>query len=193
MNRGFLEALRPGVVVINHGAGDPDKNGRIASSLRLEDMWFLGPGLRALGGRGTDDPPRPRRPARGGGPERVFPLVPGAGDGDPADAGGTRGRLRAVQPLGAGFLTGKIDASTTFDSTDFRNSVLRFSPEAREASLGLVDLLKDVAARKGTTPAQIALAWLLAQKPWIVPIPGTTKLHRLEENLGSTEIRAHDR
>ena len=92
-------------------------------------------------------------------------------------------------PLGAGFLTGKIDTSTTFDSTDFRNSVPRFSPEAREANLALVDLLKDVAARKGATPAQIALAWLLAQKPWIVPIPGTTKLHRLEENLGSTEIQ----
>ncbi len=91
-------------------------------------------------------------------------------------------------PLGAGFLTGKIDASTTFDSTDFRNSVPRFSPEAREANLALVNLLKDVAARKGATPAQIALAWLLAQKPWIVPIPGTTKLHRLEENLGSTEV-----
>jgi aryl-alcohol dehydrogenase-like predicted oxidoreductase len=91
-------------------------------------------------------------------------------------------------PLGAGFLTGKIDTSTTFDSTDFRNSVPRFSPEAREANLALVDLLKDVAARKGATPAQIALAWLLAQTPWIVPIPGTTKLHRLEENLGSTEV-----
>ena len=91
-------------------------------------------------------------------------------------------------PLGAGFLTGKIDTSTTFDSTDFRNSVPRFLPEAREANLALVDLLKDVAARKGATPAQIALAWLLAQKPWIVPIPGTTKLHRLEENLGSTEV-----
>jgi aryl-alcohol dehydrogenase-like predicted oxidoreductase len=92
-------------------------------------------------------------------------------------------------PLGAGFLTGKIDTSTTFDSTDFRNSVPRFSPEAREANLALVDLLKNVAARKGATPAQIALAWLLAQKPWIVPIPGTTKLHRLEENLGSTEVQ----
>ncbi|NBJ10675.1 aldo/keto reductase [Microvirga arsenatis] len=91
-------------------------------------------------------------------------------------------------PLGAGFLTGRIDTSTTFDSSDFRNSVPRFSPEAREANLALVDLLKDVAARKGATPAQIALAWLLAQKPWIVPIPGTTKLHRLEENLGSTEV-----
>lgn len=89
-------------------------------------------------------------------------------------------------PLGAGFLTGKIDTSTTFDSTDFRNSVPRFSLEAREGNLALVDLLKDVAARKGATPAQIALAWLLAQKPWIVPIPGTTKLHRLDENLGST-------
>jgi len=92
-------------------------------------------------------------------------------------------------PLGAGFLTGRIDASTTFDSTDFRNAVPRFSPEAREANLALVDLLKDVATKKGATPAQIALAWLLAQKPWIVPIPGTTKLHRLEENLGSTEVR----
>ncbi|WP_404286364.1 aldo/keto reductase [Microvirga sp. RSM25] len=92
-------------------------------------------------------------------------------------------------PLGAGFLTGKIDTSTTFDSTDFRNSVPRFSPEAREANLALVDLLKDVAARKGATPAQIALAWLLAQKPWIVPIPGTTKLHRLEENIGATGIQ----
>jgi aryl-alcohol dehydrogenase-like predicted oxidoreductase len=94
-------------------------------------------------------------------------------------------------PLGAGFLTGKIDTSTTFDSTDFRNSVPRFSPKAREANLALVDLLKDVAARKGAkaTPAQIALAWLLVQKPWIVPIPGTTKLHRLEENLGSTQVQ----
>jgi aryl-alcohol dehydrogenase-like predicted oxidoreductase len=92
-------------------------------------------------------------------------------------------------PLGAGFLTGKIDTSTTFDSTDFRNAVPRFSSEAREANLALVDLLKDVASRKGATPAQIALAWLLAQKPWIVPIPGTTKVHRLEENLGATGIQ----
>jgi aryl-alcohol dehydrogenase-like predicted oxidoreductase len=92
-------------------------------------------------------------------------------------------------PLGAGFLTGRIDTSTTFDSTDFRNSVPRFSPVAREANLALVDLLKDIAARKGATPAQIALAWLLAQKPWIVPIPGTTKLHRLEENLGAATVQ----
>jgi aryl-alcohol dehydrogenase-like predicted oxidoreductase len=91
-------------------------------------------------------------------------------------------------PLGKGFLTGKIDANTTFDSTDFRNIVPRFTPEARKANQALVDLLSRVAEQKRATPAQIALAWLLAQKPWIVPIPGTTKLHRLEENLGAAEI-----
>jgi aryl-alcohol dehydrogenase-like predicted oxidoreductase len=91
-------------------------------------------------------------------------------------------------PLGAGFLTGKIDDTTKFDPTDFRNSVPRFSPEARKANFALVDVLKAVAARKRATPAQVALAWLLAQKPWIVPIPGTTKLHRLEENLGAVNL-----
>ncbi|WP_454754106.1 aldo/keto reductase [Cupriavidus necator] len=91
-------------------------------------------------------------------------------------------------PLGAGFLTGKIDASTKFDSTDFRNSVPRFAPEALVANLALVELLRAMAVRKQATPAQVAIAWLLAQKPWIVPIPGTTKLHRLEENLGSASI-----
>jgi len=91
-------------------------------------------------------------------------------------------------PLGAGFLTGKIDAATQFDSTDFRNISPRFTPEARAANTALVDLLKGIAAAKGATPAQIALVWLLAQKPWIVPIPGTTKLHRLEENLGAASI-----
>jgi aryl-alcohol dehydrogenase-like predicted oxidoreductase len=91
-------------------------------------------------------------------------------------------------PLGKGFLTGKIDATTQFDSTDFRNLVPRFSPEARQANQALVDLLGEVAARKQATPAQVALAWLLAQKPWIVPIPGTTKLHRLEENLGAASL-----
>ena len=90
-------------------------------------------------------------------------------------------------PLGKGFLTGKIDENTTFDSTDFRNTVPRFTPEARKANQALVDLLGEIAARKKATPAQIALAWLLAQKPWIVPIPGTTKLHRLEENLGAAD------
>ena len=91
-------------------------------------------------------------------------------------------------PLGAGFLTGKIDENTKFDPTDFRNIVPRFSPEARKANMVLVDLVKAVAERKGATPAQIALAWLLAQKPWIVPIPGTTKLHRLEENMRAVAV-----
>jgi aryl-alcohol dehydrogenase-like predicted oxidoreductase len=91
-------------------------------------------------------------------------------------------------PLGAGFLTGKIGTTTEFDSTDFRNRSPRFAPEARAANMTLVDLLKRIAETKHATPAQIALAWLLAQKPWIVPIPGTTKLHRLEENLGAAAI-----
>jgi aryl-alcohol dehydrogenase-like predicted oxidoreductase len=91
-------------------------------------------------------------------------------------------------PLGKGFLTGKIDETTTFDSKDFRNVVPRFSPEARKANQALVDLLGQIAARKRATPAQIALAWLLAQKSWIVPIPGTTKLHRLEENIGAAAV-----
>src|SRR5829696_5556248 len=91
-------------------------------------------------------------------------------------------------PLGKGFLTGKIDETTTFDSSDFRNTVPRFAPENRKANQGLVDLLARIAAKKRVTPAQIALAWLLAQKPWIVPIPGTTKLNRLEENLGAAAV-----
>jgi len=91
-------------------------------------------------------------------------------------------------PLGRGFLTGKIDENTTFDSSDFRNIVPRFTPEARKANQVLVDLIRAIAERKNATPAQIALAWLLAQKPWIVPIPGTTKLHRLEENLGAGDL-----
>ena len=91
-------------------------------------------------------------------------------------------------PLGKGFLTGKIDESTTFASTDFRNTVPRFAPEARQANQALVDLLGKIAELKKVTPAQLALAWLLAQKPWIVPIPGTTKLHRLEENLGAISV-----
>jgi len=97
-------------------------------------------------------------------------------------------------PLGQGFLTGKIDAATIFDKSDFRAVFPRFTPEAREANLALVDLLKKIAERKNATPAQVALAWLLAQKAWIVPIPGTTKLHRLEENLGSVavELTPHD-
>ena len=92
-------------------------------------------------------------------------------------------------PLGKGFLTGAISASTTFDKTDFRNTVPRFSPEARKANQSLVDLLGDIAKQKQATPAQIALGWLLAQKPWIVPIPGTTKLHRLEENVAAADVK----
>jgi aryl-alcohol dehydrogenase-like predicted oxidoreductase len=92
-------------------------------------------------------------------------------------------------PLGKGFLTGKIDENTTFDSSDFRNIVPRFTPEARKANQTVVDLLGRIAEQKKATPAQIALAWLLAQKPWIVPIPGTTKVSRLEENLGAVNIK----
>jgi len=95
-------------------------------------------------------------------------------------------------PLGRGFLTGKIDESTTFESSDFRNILPRFSAEARKANQVLVDLLKSIGERKNATPAQIALAWLLAQKPWIVPIPGTTKLNRLEENIGAVAVELSD-
>ena len=95
----------------------------------------------------------------------------------------------AFSPLGKGFLTGKIDDKTTFDSTDFRNVVPRFTPENRKANQAFVDWLATCAERKQVTPAQIALAWLLVQKPWIVPIPGTTKRHRLEENLGAARIQ----
>ena len=91
-------------------------------------------------------------------------------------------------PLGKGFLTGTIDENTTFDSTDIRNTIPRFTPEARKANQALVDLLGRIAQRKEATPAQIALAWLLAQKPWIVPIPGTRKLERLEENIGAAAV-----
>ena len=91
-------------------------------------------------------------------------------------------------PLGKGFLTGKMNENTTFDSSDFRNILPRFTPEARKANQALVELLGTIAARKKATPAQIALAWLLAQKPWIVPIPGTTKLHRLDENIGAVSV-----
>jgi len=97
-------------------------------------------------------------------------------------------------PLGKGFLTGKIDESTQFDNSDFRNTVPRFDPENRRANQALVNLVTEIAARRKVTEAQIALAWLLARKPWIVPIPGTTKLHRLEENIGAVDVKltAHD-
>lgn len=91
-------------------------------------------------------------------------------------------------PLGKGFLTGKIDETTTFDSSDFRNTVPRFAPENRKANQALVALVRGIAERRGVTPAQLALAWVLVQRPWVVPIPGTTKLHRLEENLGAVDV-----
>jgi aryl-alcohol dehydrogenase-like predicted oxidoreductase len=109
--------------------------------------------------------------------EKVLPLLEELGIG-----------FVPFSPLGKGFLTGKIDEATTFDSTDFRNTVPRFSAENRRANQALVDLVATVATRKGRTPAQVALAWVLAQKPWIVPIPGTTKLARLDENLGAATV-----
>ena len=109
--------------------------------------------------------------------EEIFPVLEELGIG-----------FVPFSPLGRGFLTGKIDENTSFDSTDFRNSSPRFDPEARKVNRALVDLLGSIAQRKGATPAQIALAWILAQKPWIVPIPGTTKLHRLQENVAAASI-----
>jgi aryl-alcohol dehydrogenase-like predicted oxidoreductase len=97
-------------------------------------------------------------------------------------------RFVPFSPLGKGFLTGKIDENTTFDSRDFRNTIPRFNPEARKANQALVNVIGEIAQRKEATPAQIALAWILAEKPWIVPIPGTTKLHRLQENVGAAAI-----
>src|SRR5207245_6454478 len=96
--------------------------------------------------------------------------------------------LVPYSPLGKGFLTGKMNENTTFDSSDFRSTLPRFTPEALKANQALVDLLGTIGERKKATPAQIALAWLLARKPWIVPIPGTTKLHRLEENIGAVSV-----
>ncbi|WP_294965362.1 aldo/keto reductase [uncultured Flavobacterium sp.] len=110
--------------------------------------------------------------------EEIFPVLEELGIG-----------FVPFSPLGRGFLTAKIDENTQFDSTDFRNTLPRFTPEARKVNQALVDLLSKIAAEKGATNAQIALAWILAQKPWIAPIPGTTKLHRLEENLGAVDLK----
>jgi aryl-alcohol dehydrogenase-like predicted oxidoreductase len=114
--------------------------------------------------------------------------VEGARSGNHSGTRGVGIGFVPFSPLGKGFLTGKIDETTTFDSTDFRNSVPRFAPDARKANRALVDLLETIAERKNATPAQIALAWVLSQKPWIVPIPGTTKLHRLQENVEGASI-----
>jgi aryl-alcohol dehydrogenase-like predicted oxidoreductase len=122
-------------------------------------------------------------------------VVARSGEGGPDDGGGTWHRLRALQPARQGLPHGAIDENTPFDGSDFRNTVPRFAPEARKANQALVELLRVIAGEKQATPAQIALAWLLHQKPWIVPIPGTTKLHRLEENLGAAavELSADDK
>ena len=109
------------------------------------------------------------------------------GGGAAAHARRARGRSDSVQPSAQGFLTGAIDENTEFDSSDFRQIVPRFEPEARKANRALVELLHSIAEGKDAAPAQIALAWLLAQEPWIVPIPGTTKLERLEENIGAVD------
>jgi len=116
-------------------------------------------------------------------------VVAGARGGDRPDPRGARDRLRPFSPLGKGFLTGKIGEATSFDSSDIRSTIPRFTPEARRANQALVDLLGRIAARKHATPAQVALAWLLAQKPWIVPIPGTRRVERLEENLAAAALR----
>ena len=111
-----------------------------------------------------------------------------SGEGSDTDHRGARHRVCPVQPLGQGFLTGKIDENAKFDSSDFRSTLLRFTPEALKANQALINLFASIGERKKATPAQIALAWLLAQKPWIVPIPGTTKLHRLDENIGAVSV-----
>ena len=147
-----------------------------------------GQALRPLRGRRADHPPRPRGAAGHRAAERILAVVARARGGDPADARGARHRLRAVQPARQGLPHRHDRRDTTFDSNDFRNTVPRFAPEARKANQALVDALGEIATAKKATPAQIALAWLLAQKPWIVPIPGTTKLHRLEENIGAAAV-----
>ena len=147
-----------------------------------------GQALRPFGGRRANDPSCERSSAGhclaerilavDTNPEKeVIPTLEELGIG-----------LVPYSPLGKGFLTGKMDEKTTFDSSDFRSILPRFTPEALKANQALIALLGSIAQRKNTTPAQIALAWLLAQKPWIVPIPGTTKLHRLEENIGAVSV-----
>ena len=153
------------------------------------DPGRQGQALRPLGSRRADDPSRPCRPAGHCASERILAVDERAGSGSAADPRGTRNRLRSVQSRSAGASSrGRSTRTRRFDSSDFRNILPRFTPEARKANQALVDLLGRIAERKKATPAQIALAWLLAQKPWIVPIPGTTKLARLEENIGAAAI-----
>ena len=152
------------------------------------DYARQGQTLRSFGSGSADDSPRERGSTLTAvqseyslwwrGPEsEILPTLEELGIG-----------FVCFSPLGAGFLTGKIDENTAFDKTDFRTVVPRFASEALKANMALVDLVRGVATRKAATPAQISLAWLLAQRPWIVPIPGTTKMHRLQENLGAIGV-----
>ncbi len=171
---------------------------RVDPAVPIEDVAGAVKGLIAagkvrhfglLGSRCQDLAPRPRGAAGRGLAERVFPMVARAGGVGLSDPGGAGHRLRAVQPPWArGFLVGGIDANTKLTEGDFRNTLPRFSEESRRANQGLADRVAEVARAKKVTPAQIALAWILAQRPWIVPIPGTTKLSRLEENIAAASV-----
>ena len=158
----------------------------------VKDLIQAGQGqtLRPLRGGRTDNPSRARRPASHSTAERILLVVAGAREAAVLPTLEELGiGFVPFSPLGKGFLTGAITENTTFDRTDGRSNIFpRFTPEARKANQALVDLLGEFAARKRATSAQIAIAWLLAQKPWIVPIPGTTKLHRLDENLGAAKV-----
>ncbi len=161
----------------------------VAGAVEGSDSRGQGQALRAFRGRRPDDSARARGPAGHGAAERILAVVARAGAGGAAGARGTRDRASCRSARSArDFSPAQIDHTTTFDATDFRNVVPRFTEENRKANLAFVDWLKAFAERKHATPAQIALAWLLAQKPWIVPIPGTTKRHRLEENLGAATV-----
>ena len=150
--------------------------------------------LRDVGGVGAEHSPRPRRATRDGGAKRILAVV--ARTGEPERVLSTLAELGIgfvpYSPLGKGFLTGSISENTQFDSSDIRSSIPRFAADVREANRAVVDLLQTIAARKGATPGQIALAWLLAQRPWIVPIPGTRRLERLEENLAAADVELSD-
>ena len=153
------------------------------------DPGGQGQALRPLRGGRADDPPGTRRPAGHRPPERILAVVADARGGGAADARGARASASSRTARWARASSRARSTRTRrFDSSDFRSTLPRFTPEARKANQALVDLLGSIAERKKATPAQIALAWLLAQKPWIVPIPGTTKLHRLDENLGAAAV-----
>ena len=147
-----------------------------------------GQALRFVRSRSKDDPSRPRRPAGDGTTERILALVAPPRSGSAADPRGTRDRPRSLQPSGQGLPHGEDRREYDVRQLRLPQHLPRFTPEARKANQALVDLLGKIAERKKATPAQIALAWLLAQKPWIVPIPGTTKLERLDENIGAVAV-----